>query len=471
MASIDAPPPDGFVDARPEKRFFVEMLTRDIEFAPAVIDLVDNSIDGAKRMRPPIGDGAAGPPVARFDGLRVDLLLDSERFEVSDNCGGFSRETATQYAFRFGRAPGLPTSEGEVGQFGVGMKRALFKLGSSFTVQSRHAGAGWIVRVEVAEWLDPEVPWAFPIEDASDDGEDGTVLRVPHLLPSAASRFDRQAFLSRVTSEIAMRHAIALEQGLAITVNGRPLTPRPAQLLESDVVKPLTYVEEIAVEDGVVGDGASALSMRLYAGLTTLEEDEDQVDTDEPTFFTGHDAAGWYVFCNDRALVFADRTRLTGWGEEVPRYHPQYRRFRGFVYLNGDSRAMPWNTTKTDVDEDSLVWQQVRRNIVDALRKSVTVMNRIKREVQRMPPDQRPLVTALEAARPSAVEALEPRRAWVVPDAPPKVVDQTTKISYTVATSVYARAADALETDKPSEVGQRTFAYWMRREVDPGFDG
>jgi hypothetical protein len=98
-------------------------------------------------------------------------------------------------------------------------------------------------------------------------------------------------------------------------------------------------------------------------------------------------------------------------------------------------------------------------------------MNRIKREVQRMPPDQRPLVTALEAARPSAVETLEPRRAWVVPDAPPKVVDQTTKISYTVATSVYARAADALQTEKPSEVGQRTFAYWMRREVDPGFDG
>lgn len=471
MTPIEDPPPDGFVDARPEKRFFVEMLTRDIEFAPAVIDLVDNSVDGAKRLRPaPGGNGTAQAP-ERFAGLRVDLVVASDRFEISDNCGGFSRQVATDYAFRFGRAIGQPTTEGEVGQFGVGMKRALFKLGSAFTVESQYGGERWEVTVDVPTWLDPDTPWAFPIAVRDPNGHAGTVLRSEQLLASAAARFGRQAFLSRVTSEIAMRHAIALEQGLTITVNERTLTPRPAQLLQSDIVKPLTYFDGIATEDDLL----PALSMRLHAGLTSLDdatgEHEDEVDTDEPTLFTGHDAAGWYVFCNDRALVFADRSRLTGWGEEVPRYHPQYRRFRGFVYLNGDSRAMPWNTTKTDVDEDSVVWQHVRRNIVDALRKSVTVMNRIKREVQRMPPDQRPLVTALTAARPSVVEELEQHRSWVVPDPPPKVVNETTKISYSVATSVFTRAAAALETDKPSEIGQRTFRYWMRREVDRDFDG
>ena len=53
---------------------------------------------------------------------------------------------------------------------------------------------------------------------------------------------------------------------------------------------------------------------------------------------------------------------------------------------------MPWNTSKTDVDEDSEIWAQARRHIVDALRKSVSVMNRVKREVQQLPPDDRPLV-------------------------------------------------------------------------------
>lgn len=469
MSAMEDNPPAGYVDARPEKRFFVEMLTRDIEFAPAVIDLVDNSVDGAKRLRPEPAADDDDPP-ARFDGLRVDLQLEPGGFEISDNCGGFSEQVATDYAFRFGRSTAQPTTEGEVGQFGVGMKRALFKLGSSFAVESQHDGARWQVDVDVPKWLEPESPWAFPIQTLDAAAEDGTVLRSDHLLASAAARFARPAFVSRVTSEIAMRHAIALEQGLVVTVNQRPLTPRPAQLLQSDLIRPLTYVEQVAAEDGL-----APLTMRLHAGLTTLEgpeaADEDEIDTDEPGLFTGHDAAGWYVFCNDRALVFADRSRLTGWGDEVPRYHPQYRRFRGFVYLNGDSRAMPWNTTKTDVDEDSVVWQHVRRSIVDALRKSVTVMNRIKREVQRMPPDQRPLVTALAAARPSVVEALEPQRTWVVPDLPPKVVNETTKISYSVARSVFEQASAALETDKPAEIGQRTFGYWMRRELDRDFDG
>ena len=473
MTAIDDPPPVGYVDARPEKRFFVEMLTRDIEFAPAVIDLVDNSVDGAKRVRPE-GDGNGGAnadeAAARFDGLHVNLTLKPDSFEISDDCGGFSRQVARDYAFRFGRPTDQPPSEGEVGQFGVGMKRALFKLGSAFAVESQHEDERWKVTVDVPTWLDPGTPWAFPIESLQANGQRGTVLSSTQLLPSAASRFDRQAFISRVTSEVAMRHAIALEQGLSISVNDRPLTPRPAQLLESDIVKPLTYVEDVPTDEGL-----PALTMRLYAGLTTLDDSEndssDEIDTDDPGLFTGHDAAGWYVFCNDRALVFADRSRLTGWGDEAPRYHPQYRRFRGFVYLNGDSRAMPWNTTKTDVDEDSIVWLHVRRSIVDALRKSVTVMNRIKREVERMPPDQRPLVTALTAARPRVVQALEPQRTWVVPDPPPKVVNETTKISYSIARAVFAQAAEALETDRPSEIGQRTFRYWMRREVDGDFDG
>src|ERR1044072_4050326 len=103
---------EGRVDARPEKRFFVDMLTRDIELAPAIIDLVDNSIDGAKRARPDEGD-------QRFEGLSVTMRLDPDGFEIFDTWGGFSREHAATYAFKFGRHPEQEETPGEVGQFGV----------------------------------------------------------------------------------------------------------------------------------------------------------------------------------------------------------------------------------------------------------------------------------------------------------------------------------------------------------------
>jgi hypothetical protein len=451
---------EGRVDARPEKRFFVDMLTRDIELAPAIIDLVDNSIDGAKRIRPEEADD-------RFDGLSVQIRLEPEIFELLDTCGGFSREHAATYAFKFGRHRNQQPTPGEVGQFGVGMKRAIFKLGREFAVVSRTNGDSWKVGVDVDWWLDEAEPddWTFPIADANGDQLDaaGTLVRCTKLLPSATTRLGQQAFISRVLREIAMRHALALQQGLVITVNGRELQPRPPSLLVSDALKPISYTESLKDGQG------QEVEMQIAAGLASADEGDEEADTDDPELFTGLDAAGWYVFCNGRALLFADRSRLTGWAEEVPRFHPQFRSFRGYVYLSGDSAAMPWTTAKTAVDEDSEIWEQTRKHIVDALRKSVTVMNRVKREVQQRPPDDRPLVSAVKGSRPAMLENLGERRAYDLPPPPPRIAANAKRIAYSVPPNVFQQASEAMETDRPSEIGQRTFTYWMKREVDEDY--
>jgi hypothetical protein len=452
--------PEGHVDARPEKRFFVDMLTRDIELAPAIIDLVDNSIDGAKRSRPDQNDAD------RYDGLWVRMLLEPERFELLDSCGGFDREHARRYAFKFGRHSTQPGTAGEVGQFGVGMKRAIFKLGRKFEVASTVEDDRWIVDVDVDVWLDDEDNWFFPLEDANGSGpaDPGTLVRCERLLPATASRLRQAAFVSRVLSEISMRHAIALEQGLVISVNDRPLVPRPPALLISEDLGPIAFTEALTDSTG------AEVHLALHAGLAATAEGEDDVDTDDPELFTGGDAAGWYVFCNGRALLFADRSRLTGWGEEVPRFHPQYRRFRGYAHLTGDSASMPWNTAKTAVDEDSEIWAQTRRHMVEALRRSVRVLNRVKREVQQLPPDQRPLVSAIERSHLAALDVLPERRNFELPDPAPRVRSDAKKISYSVSGAAFAKSAAALETDRPAEIGQRTFRYYMRREVDRKFD-
>jgi len=130
---------------------------------------------------------------------------------------------------------------------------------------------------------------------------------------------------------------------------------------------------------------------------------------------------------------------------------------------------MPWNTAKTDIDEDSEIWEQTRKHIVDALRKSITVMNRLKREVQQRPPDDRPLVAAVKKSRSAPLEGLPERRTYVLPAKPPKIVADATRISYSVPSEVFRQASDAMQADRPSEIGQRTFAYWMRREVDEDY--
>ena len=84
---------DVLINASPTKEFFIHMLTRDIPLTRAILDLVDNSVDGARRLR------ASG----NYDGLWVRMELSVEQFRIADNCGGITVEIARDYAFRFGR--------------------------------------------------------------------------------------------------------------------------------------------------------------------------------------------------------------------------------------------------------------------------------------------------------------------------------------------------------------------------------
>ena len=86
------------VEAEPTKEFFVSMLVRDIELIPALVDLVDNSVDGARKMR-----GAD-----TFEGLFVRIEATSAMFRITDNCGGIPIYIARHYAFRFGRTEETP---------------------------------------------------------------------------------------------------------------------------------------------------------------------------------------------------------------------------------------------------------------------------------------------------------------------------------------------------------------------------
>ena len=108
------------VDATPVKSFFVEMLTRDIDLVDAILDLLDNCVDGILRQRK---DSSGEKP---YEGSNAKITFDENSFSISDNCGGIPWDMH-EYAFRMGKDPknregNLPT----VGVYGIGMKRAIF---------------------------------------------------------------------------------------------------------------------------------------------------------------------------------------------------------------------------------------------------------------------------------------------------------------------------------------------------------
>jgi len=143
--------------AFPSKRFFVEMLTRDIELVDAILDLIDNCIDGIHRelARKPTKGAAPAQP---YKGFWARIDLDKKSFAVLDNCGGIPREVAEKYAFRLGRPVGMPEVEAPtVGVYGIGMERSLFKIGRSATVTTRHANRAYRVSIS-KQWMKGACP-------------------------------------------------------------------------------------------------------------------------------------------------------------------------------------------------------------------------------------------------------------------------------------------------------------------------
>ena len=119
------------VDATPVKSFFVEMLTRDIELVDAILDLLDNCVDGILREKK---TRSGEKPYA---GFKAEIAFDKNSFSISDNCGGIPWDLHS-YAFRMGkddqnRDNNLPT----VGVYGIGMKRAIFKIGKECSISTK----------------------------------------------------------------------------------------------------------------------------------------------------------------------------------------------------------------------------------------------------------------------------------------------------------------------------------------------
>jgi len=437
------------INAEPTKAFFVEFLIRDIPLEQAVLDLVDNCIDGARRL------GANGS----FEGRWIKIRFDKDRFSITDNCGGFDRANARDYAFRFGRPAGAPKVGHSIGQFGVGMKRALFKFGRHFIVRSATANEKWAIDVDVDRWEEENGAWHFPWSVYPEKGEHpdnatpGPQIIVDRLRDEVGGRFGTENFQTLVIGLITSKHREFIAGNLEISINGKRLNATSLFLLFSAELQPgvttMSFPEK----------GKATVSVRIQVG----------VGESVPT------AAGWYVICNGRIILEADRRRNTGWGlvEEnatrvvIPTFHNQFARFRGITTFDcDDSARLPWNTTKTDVDTDNIIWQQTFQKMREMMRSTIDFLNQLDDDIDEFTPERSGLLARVRNATPMRAERLStpmpfkaPARGSVAAMGP-----KTVKIQYSRPVVDVEFLQDALGVDSARAVGGKTFDLVLQRQ-------
>lgn len=424
------------IEAHPTKSLFISMLVKDIGLIRSIVDLVDNSVDGAKALRE---DGD-------YSDLYVDIVANADLLRITDNCGGMTVEVARDYAFRFGRPEGAPQVRHSVGQFGVGMKRALFKMGEWFRVESTSADSRFAVEVDVEQWSKEE-EWSFEFSELDEDigevdpDELGTTITIKRLHGYVAESFALENFRNKLREELEQAHIGSMDRGLSITLNSRHLESKPLELLTSEVIKP-------ALSEASFKDSGSPVKVRVFAGIA---------DSDPAS-------AGWYVFCNDRLVLGQDQNFVTGWGGAIPKYHNQYARFRGYAFFDSDDASnLPWNTTKTGVDSDSRIYQAVRLEMMKLARPVIQFLNRLDAEKERDDEEGEPLKDAVDAAVLKKLPEVEAADNFVAPEVrPPR--PNTAGISYRKPVAEINKVKELLQANSNKEVGEKTFEYFLEME-------
>lgn len=366
----------------PSKEFFVSMLTRDITLDDCILDLVDNSIDGAWEQ------SGVGPSVLSADDalsdFAIDIEISGEDFRIRDNCGGITLEQAADYAFTFGRRVDQEHEDYSVGVYGIGMKRAIFKMGRDIKIRSTYdddtgGTESFIVPIEVDEWLSRQpkmagkrivegADWDFDIEAAEPLDSPGVDISINRLVPDIATRLGDPTYPRHLRTLLGRDYMVPLLRGLRLRVNGIAVTAFDFAFRSDEDFEPLrtTY------DDGPV-------KVEIFAGMISPPPDSpdpEESDREQSPY-------GWYVVCNGRVVLDADKTRLTGWGDDLPKWHRQYDGFMGVVFFSAEEAGLlPMTTTKRSVDISSSVYRRALTRMYEPSRTWISYTNARKADLE-----------------------------------------------------------------------------------------
>jgi len=444
-------------NANPEKRFFIDLITRDISLEDAILDLIDNAVDSLIRSRSidPYKN-LIKPDEAPAESLsEIKISFTPKQFTIVDNCGGISFESAEKDVFRFGHPD--PHRGASLSVFGIGMKRAIFKIGRQIEIESHATDSGFSINLNVDEWLGEETTdWKIKLEKQSsekDISKAGTMIVIKRLRSEVATLMENPTFKNKLMLIIQESYPFYLGKYIRIFVNDKEAKGGELSFAESQDVKP-------AIETWKDGN----VEATMICGLLPRKEDDGWT----------WEKSGWYLVCNGRVILHADKSKLTAWGGLLPQFMPKHRGFLGIIFFkSAHPEELPWKTTKRDINTESAVFIRALKRMIPASRSVIQFQNKMYESNDGAEPreEYRDSVKNLHGSSATEKatqvgtgdEKIKPQ-GFVYP--PPSSRPKTTSIQFQVRVEDMVRVKKHFGRSGMSntEVGKRVFKYFLDRE-------
>ena len=431
------------IHAEPQKEFFINTLTKDVGLFDCILDLIDNSIHKLVVAQDinvmPVIEG--GKKVSRIPSkAAININITQSHFIIEDSCGGITKKEAKNQIFLFGKVSQTASAPG-LGIYGVGMKRAFFKLGRKIKMISRSGSKIFQMTIDVDKW-EKESDWVFhfdPDPPLNTLKHGGTRIEITRLNSDIGQRLTMPGMLRQLRDRIADTYLLFITSGLRIMLNGN-VASSEFPMLET---KRITPARKHLQMNGV--------SVIIIAGLAPKASRVPH---------------GWYVFCNGRMIYKADKTPQTGWGSDgFPQFHTKYNHFIGHVYFfSKDLSKLPWDTTKSRIEIESRIYQATLNEMRIEARPILDTLNKFY-------PSEREEEETIQHALLFDSKAVSinrlPKKESSFSIKEQKTLREDVPISYKRPRAQVEKVKQAISSTRRvsnHEVGEHTFDYFLKKE-------
>lgn len=326
-----------------DPKFLENTLTKDIVPLEAIFDLVDNAIDAARErvlsLKSTPKDQFGLPE--SYSGYRIRLKICSDYVAISDNCTGISRQALSKYAFVTGSVSDHAYG---IGGFGIGLKRALFRLGEKYDLRTDTGSAAAELAFDKPQLLSPNAKLIATVVRSR--RRMGTLIKIRGLEPGVSHEFGVTS-VQGLAQQLARRYGLFVRKGLKLVVNGTVVPAFGPQIRRKGPVK--RKAAKISEKHGV--------SAFIESGMHEAYRLKGEGDYTSTSNARLTDEFGWYFVCNDRIVKVASREQALGW---TTRWHQEYYGFVGWVrFVAASPERLPWDTKKTSIDPNSSVFREV----------------------------------------------------------------------------------------------------------------